>query len=202
MPNWCSNQLNVCGPKTWVDLFKEKITTEEGAFEILDRLYPCPEELKGFPSRHGTIPDDDPDKEQKEANLEKYNAVDWYDWCINNWGTKWGDCDTEFYDDFESNYDGDLKTAMYKFETAWGPPQEGITHISSSFKPLLFDLRFQEPGMAFCGFARIHNGSVLSEQTSDMIMDAHWIFASLEDDYVYELKNDASELDEKEVEDV
>ena len=32
-----------------------------------------------------------------------------------------------------------------------------------------------------------------------MVMDAHWIFASLEDDYVYELKNDASELDEKDV---
>ena len=71
MPNWCSNQLNVCGPKTWVDLFKEKITTEEGAFEILERLYPCPEELKGFPSRHGTIPDDDPDKEQKEAQFRE-----------------------------------------------------------------------------------------------------------------------------------
>ena len=41
MPNWCNNQLIVCGPITWVDLFKEKITNEDGSLNILDNLYPC-----------------------------------------------------------------------------------------------------------------------------------------------------------------
>ena len=99
MPNWCNNQLIVCGPITWVDLFKEKITNEDGSLNILDSLYPVPEDLKGMPSMAGSIPDDDPNKEQKIANLEKYGAVDWYDWSVYHWGTKWSDSATEHYED-------------------------------------------------------------------------------------------------------
>ena len=154
MPNWCSNQLIMCGPISWVDLFKEKITNEDGSLNILDNLYPVPGSLKDLPSRFGDISDDDPNKEQKESNLEEYGATDWYDWSINNWGTKWADCETELWDEF-INSDGELKTSMYTFESAWGPPQEGIQHISKSFKPLLFDLRYQEPGMMFLSLIHI-----------------------------------------------
>ena len=199
MPNWCTNQLIVCGPKTWVDLFMEKVTNEESGIDILDRLYPLPEGLD-LPSQFGAISDGDPNKEQKESNLEKHGSADWYDWCIANWGTKWPDHDTWLVDEDES--DDGIKTAYYRFDTAWGPPQEGIQHISSSFKPLLFDLRYQEPGMGFCGFARMNNGKILSEQTADMVMDSDWVFHSLADDYDYEMKNDASELSDKEVKDV
>ena len=45
MPNWCNNQLIVCGPITWVDLFKEQITVADGGYEILNKLYPCPEDF-------------------------------------------------------------------------------------------------------------------------------------------------------------
>ena len=105
MPNWCSNQLIMCGPISWVDLFKEKITDKDGSLNILDNLYPVPGSLKDLPSRFGDIPDDDPNKEQKESNLEEYGATDWYDWSINNWGTKWADCETELWDEF-INSDG------------------------------------------------------------------------------------------------
>ena len=196
MPNWCNNQLIVCGPITWVDLFKEKITNEDGSLNILDNLYPVPEDLKGMPSMAGSIPDNDPNKEQKEANLEKYGAVDWYDWSVNHWGTKWSDSETEHYDDF-INSDGDLKTSMYTFQSAWGPPQEGITHIATSFKPLLFDLRYQEPGMMFCGYARIGNGEVIHEQTSDLVLDAECVYQNIDWDYEYDMKRGLDEADVK-----
>ena len=188
MPNWCTNQLIVCGPITWVDLFHEKITVEAG-YEILNSLYPVPEDLTGMPSMAGTIPDDDPNKEQKMANLEKYGAVDWYDWSVANWGTKWGDCDTLYHDSLNSS-EGDLKTSMYTFETAWGPPQEGIIHIAKSFKPLLFDLRYQEPGMGFCGYARIGNGEVIREHTSDLVIDADNIYHNIDWDYEYDMNKE------------
>ena len=196
MPNWCNNQLIVCGPITWVDLFKEKITNEDGSLNILDNLYPVPEDLKGMPSMAGSIPDDDPNKEQKIANLEKYGAVDWYDWSVNHWGTKWSDSETEYYDDFNSS-EGDLKTSMYTFQSAWGPPQEGIEHIAKSFKPLLFDLRYQEPGMMFCGYARIGNGEVIHEHTSDLVLDAECIYQNIDWDYEYDMKRGLDEADVK-----
>ena len=185
MPNWCTNQLIVCGPVTWIDLFHEKITVG-GGYEIMNNLYPCPEDLTGYPSRHGTIPDSDPDKERKLANVEKYDAVDWYDWCIKNWGTKWGDCDTEYV----ASHDGDdgMKISMYRFETAWSPPQEGLVHIAKSFKPLLFDLRYQEPGMGFCGYARIGNGEVINEHTADLVIDSQYVYDSIEYDYECDMK--------------
>jgi hypothetical protein len=195
MPNWCTNQLIVCGPIAWVDLFHEKVTVEAG-FDILNSLYPCPEDLTGYPSRHGAIPDGDPDKERKEANLEKYGHADWYDWCVTNWGTKWGDCDTVYRDSF-TNSNGDLKTSMYTFDSAWGPPEEGILHIAKSFKPLLFDLRYQEPGMAFCGYARIGNGEVIHEQTSDFITDAEMVYECIDWDYEYDMKRGLDEADVK-----
>ena len=61
MPNWCSNQLILCGPVTWVDLFKEKISNEDGSYNILNNLYPVPDSLN-LPSRFGAISDDDPNK--------------------------------------------------------------------------------------------------------------------------------------------
>ena len=192
MPNWCTNQLILCGPVTWVDLFKEKVTNEDGSLNILDNLHPVPEELTGMPSRFGDIPDDDPNKEQKYSNLEKHGATDWYDWSINNWGTKWSDSETELREESDLLDDG-LKTSMYTFDSAWGPPQEGIVHISKSFKSLLFDLRYQEPGMMFCGYARIGNGEVLHEQTTDMVLDAEMVYQSIDWDYESDMKKETLE---------
>ena len=89
--------------------------------------------------------------------------------------------------------DGELKTSMYTFESAWGPPQEGIQHISKSFKPLLFDLRYQEPGMMFCGYARIGNGEVLHEQSAELVLDAEMIYQCIDWDYESDMKKETLE---------
>jgi hypothetical protein len=195
MPNWCSNQLILCGPVTWVDLFKEKISNEDGSYNILENLYPIPDSLD-LPSRFGAISDDDPNKEQKESNLVEHGSVDWYDWCTTNWGTKWSDCETELYDEYVSDEEEDtLKIAYYRFESAWGPPQEGIQHICKSFKPILFDLRYQEPGMMFCGCARFGNGELISEQTAELVMDADNVYQNIDWDYEYDMKRGLDEAD-------
>ena len=127
MPNWCSNVLNMCGPIVSIDKFMEDIAKvpkepEDGTtsgmgndYEIFNNLFPCPENLKEVTSRFGTISDDDPDKEKKQENLEEHGAVDWYEWCCANWGTKWGDCQTHFVQESLVQEDSDednLKKVM------------------------------------------------------------------------------------------
>ena len=45
-------------------------------------------------------------------NIMRYNAKDWYEWSIENWGTKWNAC--------ESFYNEDLD--CIELETAWAMP--------------------------------------------------------------------------------
>lgn len=44
---------------------------------------------------------------QLYENKEKYGATTWYDWCCNNWGTKWNAHHVEIYDN------------TMRFATAW-----------------------------------------------------------------------------------
>ena len=49
--------------------------------------------------------------------IDKYGAADWYTWCNNNWGTKWG-C-----------YDAEYEDGVYKFHTAWSPVSNSIIEL-------------------------------------------------------------------------
>lgn len=48
-------------------------------------------------------------------NNQKYGAPTWYEWSVQNWGTKWNS-----YDPQEMAVDGDQCTMT--FSTAWSPP--------------------------------------------------------------------------------
>lgn len=71
-----------------------------------------------------------------------------YDWCVQNWGTKW-DINAEGGDDldveeFVANGGGDLS-----FDTAWGPGLNALEEAENQG----FDLTcyYHEPGMTFAG---------------------------------------------------
>ena len=50
-------------------------------------------------------------EEIKKQLISKYGHTNWYDWCIDRWGTKWG------------AYDGMCATdTTYDFTSAWSPP--------------------------------------------------------------------------------
>ena len=58
--------------------------------------------------------------------MEKYGSITWYDWNVNNWGTKW----SARIDDI------DLDEYHLKFwcNTAWCPPNELLQHIADKYK--------------------------------------------------------------------
>ena len=116
MPNWCWNMLEVAGDKKQLHEFVEKSTTN---IETSDEF-----------SFEGTLPRGD--------------RKDWYDWSVENWGTKWDACEPHI------NHN-DIDYFCVSFESAWSPPIAWIDNIMQDFPDLSFTLEYEEPGMCFGG---------------------------------------------------
>ena len=113
MPNWCNNRVEIYGYDNDEELraFKALVTSEKSKFDF-NKILPMPEELTDTVKGSNHVP-------SKEL-IEKYGYDNWYDWRVENWGTKW-----ELDEDVQVSDDGEY--IKYDFETAWAPP-EGIYH--------------------------------------------------------------------------
>jgi hypothetical protein len=163
MPNWCYNNLTVDGTREGVNNFITAITTEvEGEAKIdLTAPYPCPEELQiasRFLSADDGTDDDEETKmlrQQYAANKEKYGSANWYDWQIDNWGTKWQPDVEEYY------LSNDGKNLHMNFDSAWAPPTNLIKKLSEKFPTLQFVLSYDEGGMCFAGAEGFYAGEMV-----------------------------------------
>lgn len=114
MPNWCSNTLTVQHSDT------DKLKILAQAFDnecLFDAIKPVPEALKnpGTTSFGGS--DADAKDQLRKQLLAEYGYSSWYDFCVDQWGTKW---EANSYD--KADYqDGDTVLQL-SFDTAWSPP--------------------------------------------------------------------------------
>jgi len=145
MPNWCNNtvQINHTDPAKMYELVG---AINEGKF--LNYCRPIPEDLHIVAGRVG----DDEDQKQKdlvaqeEVNLAKFNYRNWYDFCVNEWGTKW---EVEAYDKVEYDDAHDKHGITFGFDSAWSPPTGAMEYlVDQGFTVKLY---YYEPGMAFAG---------------------------------------------------
>jgi hypothetical protein len=113
---------------------------------LLDEFVPVPKSLQIVAGRVGD--DSDPKQieleAQEKANLETHGYSTWYDFCVNEWGTKWDIGG----DGMEPHDDGPNRTTL-AFDSAWAPPVAAM----EKFQDLGFSVRlyYYEPGMGFCG---------------------------------------------------
>ena len=184
MPNWCWNNLEVTGDEIQLREFVEKSTDKKLMHEdqefTFQGTYPMPEEFKEI--KTGAYTDENgeshrrwreidgksipvSDKEMKQFK-KKYGSDNWYDWSLNNWGTKWDACEPEILNN-------DINFFSVSFETAWGPPTEWIDNIMQDFPDLCFQLEYEEPGCAF--------GGLLQAQYEVIWEDANWDLDSASD---------------------
>ena len=147
MPNYCSNVVEIQGPqhilKTLVD---HKLDFQ--------KIHPYPPELDITAGREGA--DDSPEQKAlvaaEKSNLKRYGYRNWYDWCVNNWGTKWnagGDNDA-----MQVDYDEDVDNqsiALFQFDTAWAPPLGVLEKLMETHPELSIECRYHEPGVGFFG---------------------------------------------------
>lgn len=76
-------------------------------------------------------------------NVEQYGYIDWYNWRVSNWGTKWNAC--------ESCVTVTDENIDVCFETAWAPPEGIYRAICEAYPDLQLTARFIEEGMWFAG---------------------------------------------------
>ena len=154
MPNWNTNLITLTAKTdeakkqlhTFIDkhvIVLEKRNWNESLLDIdNDSIIPKPDgivklmemgQILQGDNEYKTNPtyDEEAEKKQRAQNLKDYGYADWYDFCNNVWGSKWGFCHTAFHnpDDYEVvNTKEELHNLLelngyieFKTDCAWGP---------------------------------------------------------------------------------
>jgi hypothetical protein len=133
MPNWCANVLKVSGSGDEVERFDNAFMGLPAPYPITDEVIAPTETRYCFNALH-PMP-----KEVAQSEA-------WYNWSVNNWGTKWD----IYYVGFDCVDKAD-DSYTYSFTTAWSPPERWLEHVVKQFPDLIFEISYYEPGMCFAG---------------------------------------------------
>lgn len=142
MPNWCNNNLTLEHDDP-AQLIRAKAALDRG--EFLQEFIPVPQELKDTMSgSYGDAEQQAMLEAQTARNVEQFGYGNWYDFCVNEWGTKW-DCGEQGNTDIDPTG----KILHTGFDTAWAPPIAAYEKLMSQG----FRVRamYYEPGMVFAG---------------------------------------------------
>jgi len=128
----------------------------------LSVLFPIPDELR-ITAMFFSTETDDPEYQELlkkyEANKAKYNHTTWYDWCIENWSTKWSPRIEEWT---INDYPNGSEIYAY-YETAWSPADGLIREVSKQFPTLLFTVSSDEEGRSFSCVMAFSKGEIVAE---------------------------------------
>ena len=136
MPNWCNNSFSITGNTESIrELWETAQTADNGDFGLLNAIMPMPKELEGT-----TAPSE---------------GDNWYNWRVENWGTKWDVTDEGL--EFIDNGDGTASISGW-FDSAWSPPIGAFEQLAADFDSCVIECSYYEPGMDFGGFWSSENG--------------------------------------------
>ena len=140
MPNWCSNSIAIQGSTETIKTLWDDAQTNwrNNDYGLLDAMVPMPTALKGT-----TSPSPD-DGSQPVVD----GATDWYQWAVNNWGTKWDVADDGL--EYTDHGDGTSSISGW-FDTAWAPPIDAYNRFLDSMDGCSIEATYYEPGMDFVG---------------------------------------------------
>jgi hypothetical protein len=102
----------------------------------------------------------------KPTPSELLEGNGWYDWRLENWGTKW-DLSEEEQRDVADQLISEIADFQAIFMTAGSPPLEAIAALSAMFPHDQFTLDYFESGCWFAGTAIISQGEIDDNQVDD-----------------------------------
>ena len=181
MPNYVKNILSFDGDPVQVDRLFSTIQGENGPVDF-DKLIPMPSELEiesgsrtaagfkkymefvadtGFstemePAYLTAHPEIDREEwdlgKQTYQNIQKYGCPTWYEWRIQNWGTKWNASGAEVLD------------GRLSFLTAWNAPKQILEKLSQMFPSITIHHVWADEDIGHnCGDRTYKNGTVTQE---------------------------------------
>lgn len=159
MPNHCDSDLTVTGPDAAIEEFLARFCTDNAP--DLNAIRPYPQRFRDLDRAAQDYAKAHPEAPWgKDRPTDGFNSGG-YDWCVKNWGTKWG-C----YEGGEpERQEGML---VLHFETAWGPFSTDLLQIVSAALPTLtFQYDSYERGMGFQCHLTVEGGEVRDEATAD-----------------------------------
>lgn len=147
MPNYANSTLWVTGKGS--DEFAKAVKDAEGNLSF-GSIRPVPVPLMNDDWQNN--------KEIAAKNLKEHGQTGWYDWRVENWGTKWEAIDP---------YDVDVEPEQYTvaFSTAWSPPEAWVKYASKTYPHLNFKIEFhEEAGMYDSEIVQYKNGKVTKRE--------------------------------------
>ena len=148
MPNWCENRVSFYSDNTEEISKLKEIFNSDNVFQ---KIKPAPD-WKNTPREDGALPIK---REVKNSDGQiVYTTYDfpdgknddrWYDWNVNNWGTKW-DIDGGISDG-DDDYCFDIC-----FETAWAPPEGIYYELRDKYPDVDITWFYDEPGCMVAGY--------------------------------------------------
>ena len=140
MPNWCNNSVEIYhdDPK-----MIERVRTAFNGEGLLQEFIPVPEDLRNIVAGSVPVEQEAEHKLKEEFNRITYGYTNWYDFCVNEWGTKW---DIGADGNPAQDIPGGL---MLGFDSAWAPPVGAYEKLMAmGFR---ITAMYYESGMAFAG---------------------------------------------------
>lgn len=95
------------------------------------------------------------------SNFDLYGSVNWYDWCCENWGTKWNACDVccDWISDNELSY---------TFSTAWSSPYGVFKKITEDYPDISFEVLYADEDVGSnCGRIIFNNSELMHWEPDD-----------------------------------
>ena len=144
MPNWCDNQITITGPNSVIDKIEEIVKADDTHENtgLLNFFKPMPKELEGTTS---------PSSSAKKPQPMVEGFDNWYDWRVENWGTKWELCEFYGVDRQHLNDSLDESIISFGFSSAWAPPINAYEQFLRDNENCSLKAYYYEGGCDFMG---------------------------------------------------
>ena len=154
MPNHVTNTLIIIGTEAQINAVLEFILGDgEDNYIEFNNIVPQPPEVL----------------ESIGANELGNGDLLWYEWRLDNWGTKW-----EAYDQML------IEENVLQFDTAWSMPEPIYIALSNKFPEIDFEVEWSDEDSSYnCGVGKYRNGEAKINEYEGGSKEAYEIYFKL-----------------------